>query len=234
MLALLSSVPSFQLSAAARPSPAPRIVMADTLDNVVIDKPLTPLRTQVLVKLAKADDTTDGGLFLPDTATEKPKEGVVVATGPGGMHRLTGAAIPNPLAPGDVVLLAEGAGEEVVFNEEKHIFCDALADVLGKFEGGVLELASFQPAGDRILVKGADAVTETSTGIALALDSDPNENQGEVLAVGTGKVSSEGGVLPVNVAVGDQLLYAEGAGSEARIEEKVYTVVSSSECLAKW
>jgi len=235
MLCLVAGSLAFQLSPAPRPSgAASRIAaMADVLDNVEIDKPLSPLGNQVLVQLSKDDDQTNGGLFLPDSATEKPMEGTVLSVGPGAIHRLSGASVPNPIAPGDVVLLAEGVGESVVFNEAKCVFCDA-ADVLGKFEGGAMTLGSFEPTFDHILVKGEDMATETATGIALALDKNPNENKGEVMAVGAGKLNSQGSAMPMPVAVGEQLLYAEGAGFEAEIEGKVYKVVSSDDCIAKW
>jgi len=203
------------------------------LNNYLLDGPLQPLGNQVLVKLNKVEEKTDGGLFVPTAAKEKPKEGVVVAAGPGVVHPSTGKLLPNSVSVGDTVMLTEFDGEKVDYNSEKHIFVDA-DDVLGSFEGGVPSAASFRPNSDRLLVKLAEAATETSSGIALAATEDDDSNQGEVVAVGSGKMAATGEIIPVEIAAGDKVLYPRNTGFETTFEGKKFKIVFAADCMAKW
>jgi len=203
------------------------------LNNFMLDGPLTPLNNQVMVKLSKVDEKTTGGLFLGSAATEKPKEGVVIAAGPGYTHPETGKLIPNPLKEGMLVLLADFTGEKVDYNGDKHIFVDA-DNVLGYCETPTMQLSAFTPTLDKLLLAVQEAAKETTTGIALALDEDEDNNQGEVVAVGAGKMNSQAEALSPLIAVGENVLYAKGMGLETTIDSKKYLIVSAADCLAKW
>lgn len=72
---------------------------------------IKPLNNRVLVKRAKAQ-TTKGGIILPDTAQEKPKEGTIVAVGPGARDE-EGTIHPIAVKIGDRVLFSSYAGTEV-------------------------------------------------------------------------------------------------------------------------
>ncbi len=72
---------------------------------------IKPLSDRVLIKRAKAQ-TSKGGILLPDSAQEKPKEGEVVATGPGKMNE-DGRLEPLYVKPGDRILFSTYAGTEV-------------------------------------------------------------------------------------------------------------------------
>jgi len=76
---------------------------------------IKPLGNRVLVKRSKAQ-TTKGGILLPDTAQEKPKEGQVVAVGPGKVSD-NGKAEPLTVKIGDWILYSNYAGTEVKNNE---------------------------------------------------------------------------------------------------------------------
>ena len=78
-----------------------------------------------MVKLRKVDDKTTGGLFVPTTEIEKPKEGTIVLAGPGKANPETGALIDCPVKDGDLVMLSDYSGEKVDYNNEQHIFTDA-------------------------------------------------------------------------------------------------------------
>jgi len=73
---------------------------------------LKPLADRVVVERAEPQEKTSGGIVLPDTAKDKPREGTVVATGAG---KLLGNGQPQPpeVRPGDRVLFAPYAGSEV-------------------------------------------------------------------------------------------------------------------------
>jgi len=72
---------------------------------------IKPLGNRILVKLAKAA-TSKGGILLPESAKEKPKEGVVIAVGPGKADE-TGTVQPLEIKIGDLVLFGSYAGTEV-------------------------------------------------------------------------------------------------------------------------
>ena len=70
----------------------------------------TPLHDRVIVKPAKTDEKTAGGIIIPDTAKEKPQRGVVVATGPGKKDE------PVTVKAGDTILYGKYAGTEIQLN----------------------------------------------------------------------------------------------------------------------
>lgn len=93
---------------------------------------IKPLGNRVLVKRAKAQ-TTKGGILLPDTAQEKPKEGTVVATGPGKTDDQGKRETLN-VKVGDRVLFGSYAGTEVKntqATEEEELLILSEDDILG-------------------------------------------------------------------------------------------------------
>ena len=71
----------------------------------------TPLGERVVVKPSEGEETTKGGIYLPDTAKEKPQEGEVVAVGPGRVGE-DGSRIPMERAKGDRVIYSKFDGTE--------------------------------------------------------------------------------------------------------------------------
>lgn len=209
------------------------VSMQYQLNNYILTGPLAPLNNQVLVKLSKVEDKTKGGLFLGTTSKEKPKEGFVVAAGPGFNHPDTGKLIANPLKVGSLVLLADYSGEKVTYNGDAHVFVDA-SSVLGWCEGSELRSDNFRPSLDLVLLAVKEAPKETTSGIALALDEDDDNTQGEAVAVGGGRYNSHGELVPPTIAVGENVLYKKGSGVTTEIEGKKYVLVSALECIAKW
>ena len=76
---------------------------------------IKPLGNRVLVERVEAETKTAGGLFLPDTAKEKPQEAIVRAIGTGGRDK-DGNIIPFHVAVNDKVLITKYGGTEVTFN----------------------------------------------------------------------------------------------------------------------
>ncbi len=72
---------------------------------------LKPLSDRVLVKRLEAEEKTAGGLYIPDTAKEKPSRGEIVAVGPGKVEN--GNTIAMTVAVGNVVLFNKYAGTEI-------------------------------------------------------------------------------------------------------------------------
>lgn len=81
---------------------------------------LTPLHDRVLVKRLESEEKTAGGLYIPDTAKEKPSKGLIVAVGPGKTSK-DGKVIAMAVKAGDTVLFNKYAGSEVKVDGTDHI-----------------------------------------------------------------------------------------------------------------
>ena len=79
---------------------------------------LKPLNDRVLVKRLESEEKTAGGLYIPDTAKEKPQKGTVLSVGPGDRDD-TGKYIPMDVKVGDVVLFAKYGGTEIKIEGKK-------------------------------------------------------------------------------------------------------------------
>ena len=79
-----------------------------------------PLQDRVIVKRIEEDETTKGGIIIPDTAKEKPIEGEVVAVG-GGKLLDTGKKQPLEVKKGDKVLFGKYAGTDIQVEGEEHL-----------------------------------------------------------------------------------------------------------------
>jgi chaperonin GroES len=91
-----------------------------------------PLHDQIIVRRVEEEEKTKGGIIIPDTAKEKPAEGVVVAVGTGKAKK-DGAKIPLEVKKGDRVLFARYAGTEVKIEGEEHLMMKE-EDVLAVIE----------------------------------------------------------------------------------------------------
>jgi len=93
---------------------------------------IRPLQDRILVKRIAEEETTKGGIIIPDTAKEKPQEGKVVAVGNGKVLE-DGKIQKLDVKKGDRVLFSKYAGTEVNIDEEEHLIIRE-DDVLGVCE----------------------------------------------------------------------------------------------------
>jgi len=94
---------------------------------------IRPLKDRIVVKPLESEEKTAGGIYLPDTAKEKPMQGEVVAVGPGKYIEEKGDRVPPPLKKGEKVIYGKYAGTDVrVAGEEFKII--EVKDVLAKIE----------------------------------------------------------------------------------------------------
>ena len=89
----------------------------------------TPLHDRVLVERVESDEKTKGGLIIPDSAKEKPQEGIVRAVGAGAKDD-DGDRIPVDVKEGDRILFGKYAGTEVKIEGEEYLIMRE-DDVLG-------------------------------------------------------------------------------------------------------
>jgi chaperonin GroES len=94
---------------------------------------IRPLHDRVIVKRVEGEQKTKGGLFIPDTAKEKPIEGKVVAAGNGKILE-DGSVRKLEVKAGDRVLFGKYSGTEVKIDGEEHLILRE-DDILGVVEG---------------------------------------------------------------------------------------------------
>ncbi|MHC4938580.1 MAG: co-chaperone GroES [Planctomycetota bacterium] len=94
---------------------------------------IRPLRNRIVVKPVEQEEQTAGGIYLPDTAKEKPQQAEVVAVGSGEYVEATGETIAPPLNVGDRVFYGKYAGTEVTVAGEDYKILE-VKDVLAKIE----------------------------------------------------------------------------------------------------
>jgi chaperonin GroES len=93
---------------------------------------LKPLHDRVVVKPMEAEETTAGGIIIPDTAKEKPMEGRVVAAGP-GVRGDDGKLQPLDVKKGDQILYGKWSGTEIKLNGDDLLIMKE-ADIMGIIE----------------------------------------------------------------------------------------------------
>ncbi|BCV22693.1 co-chaperone GroES [Moorella sp. Hama-1] len=91
---------------------------------------------------------------------------------------------------------------------------------------------SFQPLGDRVLIKPLEAEEKTAAGIVLPDTAKEKPQQGEVVAVGPGRLLENGERGKMEVKAGDRVLYAKYAGTELKQGDTKYLVLSERDILA--
>lgn len=88
------------------------------------------------------------------------------------------------------------------------------------------------PLEDKIIVKQAEAQTQTASGLYIPDNAKEKPQQGEVLAVGPGRRDDKGERIPMDVKVGDNVLYSKYGGTEVHYEGEDYLIVGARDILA--
>ena len=91
-----------------------------------------PLYDRVLVERLESDEKTSGGIIIPDTAKEKPMEGLVIAVG-NGTRSEQGEIVPLQVKPGDKVLFGKWSGNEIKLDGKDYLVMKE-SDIMGIFE----------------------------------------------------------------------------------------------------
>ena len=91
---------------------------------------------------------------------------------------------------------------------------------------------AIQPLGDRILVKHLEQDEKSPGGIILPDTAKEKPQEGKVIAVGKGKLLEDGTVKPLEVKIGDTVLFAKYSGAEVSHEEKEFLILREEDVLA--
>ena len=89
-----------------------------------------------------------------------------------------------------------------------------------------------RPLGDRVIVKRLDNERQTASGIVIPESAAEKPDQGTVVAIGPGKRSDDGTVLPLDLKVGDKVLFGNYAGQSVKVDGDEVLVIREEEILA--
>jgi chaperonin GroES len=87
--------------------------------------------------------------------------------------------------------------------------------------------------GDRVVVKTIEKEEVTESGLVLPDTAKERPQEGEVIAVGPGKMGDDGNRIPMEVKEGDHVLFAKYAGTEIKLDSEEYLILRESDLLAK-
>ena len=93
-----------------------------------------PLGDKILIKRSEAQSKTDAGIFLPESAKDKPKRGKVVSVGAGILNKDTGDYMPFTVKKGDTVIFSSYSGTEIKIDSDDYLIMTE-DDILGVIEG---------------------------------------------------------------------------------------------------
>ena len=89
-----------------------------------------------------------------------------------------------------------------------------------------------RPLHDRVIVKRLEAETKTAGGIVIPDSATEKPVKGEVIAVGNGKILEDGKVRPLDVKVGDKILFGKYSGTEVKLDGQEYVVMREEDIMA--
>ena len=92
---------------------------------------------------------------------------------------------------------------------------------------------NIKPLEDRIVVKPLEAEQTTASGLVIPDTAKEKPQEGEVLAIGPGRVDDNGNRVPLDVAEGDEVLYSKYGGTEIKVDGEELLVLRESDVLAK-
>ncbi len=87
---------------------------------------------------------------------------------------------------------------------------------------------NIKPLGDRVVVKALVQEEKTKSGIVLPDTAKEKPQQGEVIAVGPGKIAETGQRIPLEVKVGDKVIFSKYGGTEIKIDDEEYLILDGS------
>jgi len=89
----------------------------------------------------------------------------------------------------------------------------------------------FRPLHDRVLVESLESEEKTAGGIIIPDTAKEKPQEGKVIAVGPGAKSEDGKITPMDVKVGDQILFGKWSGTEVKIDGKEYSIMKESDIM---
>ncbi len=91
---------------------------------------------------------------------------------------------------------------------------------------------NIKPLGDRVVVEPIEKEETTPSGLVLPETAKEKPQEGKVVAAGPGRLNDDGTRVPMDVKVGDRVLYAKYAGTEFKLDDKKYLILGEKDILA--
>ena len=91
---------------------------------------------------------------------------------------------------------------------------------------------NLKPLGDRVVVKANEAEEQTKSGLFIPDTAKEKPQKGTVVAVGEGKVKDDGARIPVDVKVGDTVIYSKYGGTEVKVDGEDYLILRADDIYA--
>lgn len=91
---------------------------------------------------------------------------------------------------------------------------------------------NIKPLEDRIVVKSSEAEQTTASGLVIPDTAKEKPQEGEVLAIGPGRVDDNGNRIPLDVQVGDKVIFSKYGGTEVKFSGEEYLILSARDVLA--
>jgi chaperonin GroES len=98
-------------------------------------------------------------------------------------------------------------------------------------EAGGKPMKKFRPLHDRVVVKRIEADNKTKSGIIIPDSAQEKPSEGEVIAVGTGGRDENGKLIPIDVKVGDRILFGKWSGTEVKIDGEELLIMKESDIM---
>lgn len=92
---------------------------------------------------------------------------------------------------------------------------------------------SIEPLEDRVVIQTEDAEKTTSSGLVIPDTAKEKPQQGKVVAVGPGRIDDKGNRVPMDIAVGDTVIYSRYGGTEVSVGGEDYLILTTRDVLAK-
>ena len=86
-----------------------------------------------------------------------------------------------------------------------------------------------KPLHDRVVVRQTEEQTTSAGGIIITSAAQEKPSQGEVVAVGSGKVLESGDILPMSISVGDTVIFGQYGGNEIKVDGETFLILSESD-----
>lgn len=183
---------------------------------------LTPLRDKIVVRPI----VRQASAVVATVLYERPNIGEVVAVG-SGRYLKSGKLQPMELKVGDKIRFGEFAFDEYREDGVKYLIMQE-ADAAGVVEAdnGIC----IRPLHDRVIVKRLDQETKTASGLIIPDAAAEKPDQGQILAVGNGKILDDGKVRPLDVKVGDRVLFGKYSGQTVKVDGEELLVMREEDC----
>jgi len=93
---------------------------------------------------------------------------------------------------------------------------------------------NINPMGDRILVKRVEALKKSAGGIIIPSTSQEEPSEGIIIAVGSGVINKNGKIIPLEVKIGDKVLFGKWGGTEIKVDGEDLLIIKESDILYKF